>query len=356
MATLDKRGARSWRARVRVPGFGIKSRTFDTKAEAQVWADRIEGRLRAGIDTVPNISIEPTLGEALDRYEKEITPHKKGHEQERRRIAAWRKHPMATTKLSRLTVQHFVQFRDERIKTGRAGNTVRLDLALISNLYNIARIEWGMPYLANPIANLRQPKMGRGRDRRLSAAEAERFRQAIQGGYNKLIPALVEFAVETAARQGELLRLEWGDIDQDRRMMILRDTKNGEDRRVPLSQGAMAVLGQFDRQSGERVFPTTRDAIAAAWKRILARAKIADYRFHDLRHEATTRLFERGLEVMEVQRITGHKTLSMLMRYTQMDVSRIVRRLDATEGQAPPASSAPHSPLPANVVRFPSRR
>jgi hypothetical protein len=86
------------------------------------------------------------------------------------------------------------------------------------------------------------------------------------------------------------------------------------------------------------VFRTTSDAITAAWRRIVLRAEIEDFRYHDLRHEATSRLFERGLEIMEVQRITGHKTLSMLLRYTQMNVDRIVKRLDATEPEPTPAS------------------
>ena len=301
MAAIDQRTQHGWRARVRIPGFAQKTRTFDSEAEARAWAARIERELRAGRDTIPNIHTEPTLDEALERYEREITTEKKGHEQERRRIRQWRRRRLAELKLSSLTSQHFVAFRKERLKAGIKRSTVRLDLALISHLYTIARKEWGMPYLTNPIADVRQPKADKWRNRRLSAEESERFEQALLTCYNRVIPIIVPFAVETAARKSELLRLLWRDVDLKRRTMLLRDTKNGEDRNVPLTERAVELLKRLAREEeGEHVFPTTSHAITAAWRRILARAKIKDFRFHDLRHEATSRLFERGLEIMEV--------------------------------------------------------
>jgi integrase len=331
MATIDQRGKRSWRARVRLPGYDDKTRTFDTRAQAEAWAERIERELQNGHDTIPNLHAEPTLAEALERYEKEITKDKKGQEQERRRIAQWRRRELSKLKLSKLSTQHLVTFRNERISAGAKRSTVRLDLALISHLFTIARKEWGLTYLANPVANVRQLKADKWRDRRLSAEEFARFERALETCYNRAIPVNVRFALETAARKSELLKLLWSDIDLKRRVMILRDTKNGDDRRVPLTTKAVELLDQLPRGELERVFPITSNAITAAWRRILVRAEIEDFRYHDLRHEATSKLFERGLEIMEVQRITGHKTLSMLLRYTQMNVDRIVDRLDETE-------------------------
>ncbi len=373
MAAIDQRTKHSWRARVRIPGFAQKTRTFDTEAEACDWAARIERELRAGRDTIPNLRVEPTLDEALERYEREITAEKKGHEQERRRIRQWRRRELAQLKLSTLTSQHFVAFRKERLTAGIKRSTVRLDLALISHLYTIARKEWGMPYLVNPIADVRQPKADKWRNRRLSAEESLRFEQALATCYNRVIPLIVPIAVETAARKSELLRLLWRDVDLKRRTMLLRDTKNGEDRTVPLSEKAVELLRRLAHEGeDEPVFRTTSHAITAAWRRILARAKITNFRFHDLRHEATTRLFERGLTVMEVQRITGHKTLAMLLRYTQMNVDRIVDRLDETESDPnSPGGSRPVRPTPepsrtfgpkngaaaqTNIIVFPGRR
>jgi integrase len=97
-------------------------------------------------------------------------------------------------------------------------------------------------------------------------------------------------------------------------------TKNGEARRVPLSTGALAVLreaGQVRALDG-RVFPIPPQSLAHAWSAACARAGVDDLHFHDLRHEAVSRLFERGLSMMEVASISGHKTLSMLQRYTHL--------------------------------------
>jgi len=144
MASIDKRG-KVWRARVRIRGFAPKTRSFDTKAEAEQWAARIERQLLAGEDTCPDLASEMTLSEALERYAKEVTPTKKGAEQELRRIRAWQKRPLASLKLSLLTAAHFSEFKKERENEGKSANTIRLDLMLISAVFKKARKAWGCP-------------------------------------------------------------------------------------------------------------------------------------------------------------------------------------------------------------------
>jgi integrase len=374
MASIDKRSQRSWRARVRIPGHNDKTRSFNTRAEAQEWARITEAKLRSGVDTIPDAAAEPTLAQALDWYLEQETPKKKGKEQETRRIKGWKGRELVRLRLSQLTPMHFVEFRRQREAEGRAGNTIRLDLSLISDLFKTARLDWGMPYLDNPIALLRKPKQGKGRDRRLSADEAKRFERALEACPKKLVRLAVLFAIHTAARQGEILRLKRTDVDFGRRIAIFRDTKNGEDRAVPLSKHALGVLSQLEASEGPYMFPVTRTVITRAWRHILEWARIRDFRFHDLRHEATSSLFERGLSTMEVQKVTGHKTLAMLLRYTQMDVGHIVERLDATEAATRPPGNTTHSvddagpsgastvpdiekgtSLPSNVIPFMSR-
>lgn len=376
MASIDhrpnKHSKKTWRARVRVKGFRDMTRSFDTRQEAETWAKRVEAQLFAGVDTVPDLSSELTLGEALDKYKEEETPHKKGSVQEIRRIEAWKQHPLAKLKLSLLTPQHFIAYRNERLKKVKK-NTVRLDLSLISSLFKVAADEWGMPYLKNPVS-LRKLSVSKGRDRRLNDEEAARFERELLKCRNLIVRLIVAFAMHTAARQGELLRLRREDVNLKRRTVIFRDTKNGDDRAVPLSRDAFVIIeGLLNHHDDELVFPITRDALVSAWRRILERAEIENFRFHDLRHEGTTRLFERGPTTMEVQKITGHKTLSMLVRYTQMNVDLVVDRLDATEPAKGlnriPASAIAVQPtaavagraeideeLPDNVVPFRARR
>lgn len=341
MATIDQRG-KYWRARIRIPGIKLKTRSFDTEDQARAWATRKEAELRAGQDTIPDSRLEMTLGEALERYLKDITPAKKGRVQEERRIRAWlRRTSLVQMKLSKLKSTHLTEFKKDRLQAGAASNTVRLDLALISNLYTIARKEWNLAYLQNPIAEMRMPKPGKPRNRRLSADERTRLIAALKGCRNPLLLTIVQFALETAARQGEILDLLKSDVDLNKRVALFRDTKNGTDRAIPLSQRAVEILTPLAQLPGCKVFPITRDGLVAAWRRALRRANIKNFRFHDLRHCGTSALFERGLEVMEVQKITGHKTLKILLDYTHMDPSHIVDRLDETEARNTRATTRP---------------
>lgn len=118
MATIDQRRPGSWRARVRLPGFALKTRTFDAQAESEVWAERVERELKNGHDNIPNLSAEPTLSEALARYGREITRYRKSQVQERRRIARWSRRALSALKLPKLNPQHFVKFRDECLHGG----------------------------------------------------------------------------------------------------------------------------------------------------------------------------------------------------------------------------------------------
>ena len=145
---------------------------------------------------------------------------------------------------------------------------------------------------------------------------------------NRWLLPLVQLALETAMRQGELLRLRWERIDLNRRTAQLPDTKNGEARTVPLSTTAVGVLRALPRALHGEVFPgVTTEAVKRSYMRATRRADIEGLRFHDLRHEATTRLFEKGLNIMEVASVTGQKDLRMLRRYKHLKAADLARKL-----------------------------
>ena len=144
---------------------------------------------------------------------------------------------------------------------------------------------------------------------------------------------LIIVAVETGMRLGEMLSLSWNDLDVGQRFLTIRDTKNGKDRIIPLTRLALVTIGEIP-QSSYLIFNTNYEAIKSAWRRLLIKADISDLRFHDLRHEATSRFFERGLTVPEVASITGHQTVSMLLRYAHADLARLRNRLEKTEAKA----------------------
>ncbi len=218
------------------------------------------------------------------------------------------------------------------IKTRQAGgagpNTVRLDLALLSHLFNTARTAWGMESLANPVELVKgqRPKLPGGRDRRLVGDELPRLLTAAAVYCGEIGP-LITWAIETAMRRGEIAAMRWEHLDRKARVLLIPETKNGTPRRVPLSVAALAVLDGLPRRIDGKVWGMRPDSISQAFERVCTATGIEGLTFHDLRHEATSRLFEKGLGLMEVASITGHKTVQMLKRYTHLRAEDLVGRL-----------------------------
>ena len=129
--------------------------------------------------------------------------------------------------------------------------------------------------------------------------------------------AVIEIAIETCMRRGEILSLKWGNVDFEKRQALLPETKNGRSRWVPLSEKVLAVLADLNRED-ELIFPITDVAFRQAWDRLRRRAGITDLTFHDLRHEGISRLFEKGFNIPKVMEISGHRTASQLFRYVHL--------------------------------------
>ena len=204
---------------------------------------------------------------------------------------------------------------------------------IVSHLFEVARKEWGIQ-VQNPMRDVRLPPNARARERRLEpgregqASEESRLLAACQQARNPYLLPIVRLALKTAMRQGELVGMRWENVDLSRRIAHLPDTKNGEARTVPLSSTAIQTLRALPRSLHGQVFPgLTTEAVKQAFARAVRREGIDNLRFHDLRHEATSRLFERGLNIMEVASITGHKDLRMLRRYTHLRAEDLARKL-----------------------------
>ena len=324
MAYFQKRSG-SWRAIVKRKGFDRITQTFDTKATAEAWARQIEAEMDRGVYFSRKEAEATTLSEALDRYEREISSVKKGHLQEKKRIRSWKAHPLAKRFLATIQGKDIAAWRDARIKSGSSANTVRLDLAIISHLFEIARKEWGMEGLHNPVKSIRMPSPPAGRDRRLHPGELEKLLECLSEEMNQV----VRFALETAMRRGELAGMTWDMVDLKKRIVTLPETKNGQKRIVPLSSVAVAILKErlSTRRIDGKVWDIGLDAISQDFAKACREKGISELHFHDLRHEATSRLFEKGFDTMEVRTITGHKTLQMLARYTHLRAEDLAKRM-----------------------------
>lgn len=328
MASIDKRGPFQWRVRVKKKGYASVTKTFSDKQNAEAWARKTESEMERGAFVCSREAENTTLSEALERYAQEISPEKKGRGQELQRIKIWKTHALAQRALSSLRGADLAKYRDERVSAGKASNTIRLELVIISHLFTIARKEWGMESLVNPVQLIRMPKPSIERDRRLQGDEAERLRNAASKSKSCEIGPIIDIAIETAARRGEIAAMRWEYINLARKTWHIPEAKNGTPRTVPLSLKAIEVLQRLPRMIDGKVWKLRREqGITQAFERVCARAQIGNLHFHDLRHEATSRFFEKGLNMMEVASITGHKDLKMLKRYTHLRAEDLAAKL-----------------------------
>ena len=341
MATIYRHGS-GWQAIIRRKGHPAQTRSFPRKIDAEAWARQIEGDMDRGAFVSRKEAEKTTLSEALDRYETEIMPGKKGRRQEKQRIRAWKEDSLARRSLASIQGKDIAAYRDKRVDEGASPNTIRLELALISHLFTVAVKEWGMSGLVNPVQQIRKPKLPQGRDRRLHPGELDRI---LSASGTPALADLVRFAIETGMRRSEIAGMTWDQVDLKMKIVSLHDTKNGEKRIVPLFPEALRILSGLPRRLDGDVWGMEPDSITQAFLRAVARARktyekeceekgtkpdpafLVDLTFHDLRHEATSRFFEKGLNPMQVAAITGHKTLQMLKRYTHLKAEDLAELL-----------------------------
>lgn len=323
MATLQKRSG-SWRAIVRKKGYAIQTGTFDSKAAALEWAGALESEMSKGVFVSFDEAEQTTLAQALERYRQEVLPAKRSRRQVESQVRYLSSAPIGHLSLAACTSTVIAQYRDERLKNGAAPQTAKHDLSLLSRVFNVAAKEWGIPLPhGNPIAQVRMPRVANARDRRLVSDEEIRLLDAAKT-YGGDIGQIIIWAIETAMRRGEIAAMRWEHLDRKSRVLAVPETKTGMPRRVPLSNRALAVIDSLIRRIDGKMWTMRPDSISQAFDRVCGAAGIEDLTFHDLRHEATSRLFEKGLNPMQVAAITGHQTLQMLKRYTHLKAEDLV--------------------------------
>jgi integrase len=335
VATFRKRGDR-WQVRIQRNGHQALSKSFLNRLDAEKWGRLTESELERGLYICPAEAQRTTLADALDRYERDVSALKKSKHVEKYYIQHWRNSKLAPLALSAIRGVDVAGYRDTRLKAGLSTTSVKHELALLSHLFAVASREWGMESLGNPVQAIRQPAIARGRERRVSDAEVDAVCQLL----NQERSACVRLALHSAMRRGELLKLRWADFDFARSVVILNDTKNGDRREVPLSAAALAVVSALVRRIDGRVFAMTDSGISHAFLAAVRQARkeyeansgtypgfLVDLHFHDLRHEAASRLVEQGFHPLEVMAITGHRDTRMLKRYVHPRAEELAKKM-----------------------------
>ncbi len=337
MASIQKRGS-AYRARITREGKSTISATFPTKAEALAWDSEIRAKIRLGIYQDES-ELKPirksNFEDTANHYIKTHSIYKKSSHSEigiiRILIKRW-----TTLDVAELNKSHVIDLRDELLKRGRAGSTINHYFNSISKIYQMLIEEWGLQ-VTNPIKGLKRVPSNNGRSVRVNQDIESLLLAGCQTIDTHLLASIIEFAIQTGMRRGEIMGLTWADIDLENRKAYLHKTKNGEVRQVPLTLRAIELLRALKKTEG-RVFPMTFDCLRSQFKRLRNHLKHSwdgyganpfnDLRFHDFRHEALSRLSDAGLNVIELSHISGHKTLAMLKRYTHPSHEAIFLKLD----------------------------
>lgn len=335
MAAFRQRESGSWQAIIRRKGHPDQSKTFGFKTDAEKWARDIEGKIDKGFFISSSTAEKTTMAELIERFKTEFAVHhyrKREDEKE-----AWRfqcKHLadfFGEYSIAAVTPQAVAKYRDARLKVV-SGTTVRKEIHMLSKVLTVASKEFeiSLPN-GNPVNLIRKPKENKGRDRRLTTEEFDQLLAQCKRSRNQWLFYAVELGVETAMRQAELLQLEWSKISFEDKLALLPDPekiKNSTPRRVPLTSKAIQILKGMPRHISGRVIPVQRMTLYHAFIAAVKRAGIEDYDWHDLRHEALSRLGKRGdLSVNELAVMSGHKTLQMLMKYVHIHETELAEKL-----------------------------
>lgn len=343
MATLQQRGGK-WRAIVRRKGHPPQSRTFPTKTAAKTWGDRIERELAEMEARGGSHGEDLTIGQLIDWRTDEIGKVKGVSKTQAGNMTRLRE-GLGDIVARRLTANDVVAHAQRRIggqhmrpdgviipACGPA--TMNVELGYLSELLKLAGPLKGIRLPTDPVADarpvLRLLKLvakSKRRDRRPTKDELDRIRTHFgAAAWRSLIPMvdIIDFAVMTAKRESEITRLQWSDLDPSTRTALLRDAKHprakvGNHKRFPLLGPAWELVQRQPRTEGEdRIFPYNPKSVGTAFTRACAALRIEDLHFHDLRHEATSRLFEAGYDIPEVAAVTLHESWNELKRYTQL--------------------------------------
>lgn len=347
MATFDKHTANdskiTFRVRIRIKGFPLQTASFDRLTDARRWAQQTEAAIREGRHFKTREAQRHTLTDLIDRYVADVLPRKKGGSKQRQQLQWWREQ-LGVYALADLTPPLLAEYRD-KLAAGFPGTeprgpaTVVRYLAALSHCLSVAVKEY--QWLDDsPLRKVSKPKEPRGRVRFLSNEERAALLSACEASPNPYLFPVVVLALSTGMRAGEIMALEWRDVDLARGWLTLRETKNGTMRGVPLVGKALELVKEHARTRRRLdtpllwpgVHPNKPMDLRQPWEKALKQAGIEDFRFHDLRHSAASYLAMNGASLNEIAAVLGHKTLSMVQRYAHLSESHkagVVERMNA---------------------------
>jgi integrase len=330
MATIQKRSNGTYRVQVRKLGAYI-SGTFDTEEEAQLWGVTTEARLAAGLDARGAVvTLSTPVRQIIHKYVREISPTKKGYITEKQCLSALVERYSVFDKpvcqftskdLEAVFASRAAGNVERKWKACKPGTIIR-ELGALSAVFAHAIKKWNAPWDQNPVHAVSRPKAPQPRFARISEAQVgiacDYFgytRGTTPTNAKQLVAWALCFAVATTCRRGEILALDWAHVDYSASELVLDDTKNGTRFRKPMFDEAEELLRLLPQGIGKaKLVWLSRSYFGNLWQQC-RKATGIEYTFHDSRHEGTTRAARDLSNVLELQRVTGHKDLRSLAIY-----------------------------------------
>lgn len=334
MASIEKRqtkeGITSYRVKVRLKGYPVQTATFQRLTDAKKWVQSTESAIREGRHFKTSESKKHSLKDLIERYITEVLPQKPKSFNAQSSQLNWFKNEIGSYLLADVTPSLLIECRKKLIERpnqkglSRTPATINRYYAALSHAFTVAVKEWEWMQ-ENPLLKITKLKEPKGRTRYLSDNERTALLQACKESQSPFLYILVVLAISTGARKMEICNLDWEDVDLQRGVITLHDTKNGERRALPLvgiSKDLMKQHFKNRNENSKKVFPAKnlKDAIdiRTPFETALKKAQIEDFRWHDLRHSCASYLAMNGATLAEIAGVLGHKTLSMVKRYSHI--------------------------------------
>lgn len=324
MASIIETAAGTFRALVRRKGSKTLCRTFAKRKEAERWARQVEADLEAG--RVVQRAGGPTVGDAIKAYRelretgrRDIAPGSNEHY-----MLEHLDRDFGDTPVAGLTPQRIAAFCKRRAEDGAGPYTVNMEVSKLGTALKYASIslhgQWGDPVGASRalLEHLGLIGPGQSRDRRPTPEELEKIRDKAA----PLLRDIIDVAVATCMRRGEIARVLWSDLDREKRILLIRDRKHprqkvGNHERVPLLGDALPTI-ERQAKDDDRIFPVSPEWISDSFSLACKICEIENLHFHDLRHHGISLLFEAGYPIEQVALVSGHRSWSQLRRYTNL--------------------------------------
>ena len=325
MATITKKKGK-WFVQIRRSFHKSIYKTFSAKQDAHKWARETERSIELGqyVDTTE--ANKTTLRQLLERYEREVSV-KKRSDTEPYQIKNLLTFDFVDKTLAQISKSDIAEFRDKRLLQV-SGSSVNKQLSILSDCINKSITEWKCYIKENPVGKELRCKEPPPRTRRLENDEYDRLMIACKRSRAFWCP-IIDFAIHTGMRRGELLNIEWSMVDLNKKIITLPAslTKTNKSRNVPLQPRALEILRTLPRSLSGKIFPIGVKNFERSWRSICNKAKIEKHlRFHDLKRECVSRLLEKGLSISEVQLFVGN-SLTSLSTYTAHNSTAVAEKL-----------------------------